>query len=48
MANDSKTLFNYVKMGAGIAIGVIIVNGALSMIRRFTGFPPSEFSISPS
>ena len=45
MASDTKTLFNWVKAGAGLAIGVIIVNGALSMVRRFTGFPPSEFSL---
>lgn len=42
---SNKSLWNYVQMGAGIAIGVIIVNGALSMVRRFTGFPPSEFSL---
>jgi hypothetical protein len=45
MANSTKTLWGWVQAGAGIAIGVIIVNGALNMVRRFTGFPPSEFSL---
>jgi hypothetical protein len=47
MANGvgTKSLWNAVQLGAGFAIGVIIVNGALNMVRRFTGFPPSEFSL---
>lgn len=40
-----KSMWEGVQLGASFAIGVIIVNGALQMIRRFTGFPPSEFSL---
>jgi hypothetical protein len=38
-------LWDGVVLGAGFAIGVIIVNGALNTVRKFTSFPPSEFSL---
>lgn len=45
MANGSKGFWSSVTLGAGFAVGVMLVNGVVNIARRYTGLPPGEFSL---